>query len=371
MNVCKKYDLNFYDETKLKFGKYGKAFYYEAQRVFKRLPLATIIENSGHFRFFIVHGGISDKTDIDFIFKDIKRKRFKTISMSKQNTRTESKKKQAEALCDCLWSDPSKRSGCHENKKRGLGALFGEDVCQKFCKKNDFNIIFRSHEVRSDGFSDDNHYCKTVFSSSKYCGGRNKAAVVKVSGDKNAYKVHSFDTKHLKVEDSALEKKFLLKSFKSILTRESDELNTLFKSFDHNSDGYITVRIWADIISNYLNEIYSNRIDPKHLIVLKDYLVPTEGSKVLYSKMFNKDGNSREKELLNILIDQIFDYIDSNNDGVISMKEMTNAIKIINRKAHKHYDSESFFNKFDTNQDGVLTKVEIKNAFLINHQFIQ
>jgi Ca2+-binding EF-hand superfamily protein len=362
MNVCTKYHPNFRTDTN-KFGQYGRAFYYESQRVFRRLPLATIIENSGDNRYFIVHGGISDKTRISFIYDGIQRGKFASIDLGKTNTETSLREDQAKALCDVLWSDPTSNNGCIDNNKRGIGTLFGEDVCERFCFKYDFKSIFRSHEARADGFTNDNKYCATVFSVSKYCGGTNKASVIQLSGTENEYKIHKFETEHFSPGDYVVEKKFLLKSFRSILNRESNELMRLFKEEDSDGNGYIGANVWARLISNHLKSIYGFTINPKHLVTLKDYLCPSDGDQVLFSKMFNRKGNSHQNEQLLLLLNQIFAYIDLDGNGLLSMDELTHAVKLINEKTGNNYD-EKIFSKFDTNNDGLISMKEVKQAFI-------
>ena len=51
-------------------------------------------------------------------------------------------------LCDMLWSDPvESEKGWQENKERGISYLFGADVLGDFLKKNDLDLICRSHQV--------------------------------------------------------------------------------------------------------------------------------------------------------------------------------------------------------------------------------
>merc|ERR1711920_512092 len=74
-------------------------------------------------------------------------------------------------ICDFLWADPDKDiSGWAEND-RGVSFIFGPDVVHKFCKKFDFDLIVRAHQVVEDGYEFfANRQLITVFSAPNYCG---------------------------------------------------------------------------------------------------------------------------------------------------------------------------------------------------------
>jgi len=156
-----------------------------------------------------------------------------------------SKRKQAEQFCDLLWSDPMRKDskpyfskiGCHFNSNRGIGFLFGEDVSEKFCKKNKLNAIIRSHEVRQDGYSRDHPHCWTVFSCSNYCNGTNSAAVLILNQNKDYLKIHVFKTKELDNDSFLKQKDFILATFKTYLENNFDYLNSRFEKIDTNKTG--------------------------------------------------------------------------------------------------------------------------------------
>lgn len=170
INVNSNFSPNFKNDVKNKFNKYHTSVFNQVQRLFRRLPLATIVENKAGYKVFICHGGVSERMDLDFIKTDLNRFSFASIILEE--------KKASEQLSDLMWSDPIPRSksksglGCQFNSKRGIGCLFGEDVSASFCEKNGFDVIVRSHELRSNGFSHDHPHCYTVFSASNYCFGK-------------------------------------------------------------------------------------------------------------------------------------------------------------------------------------------------------
>jgi hypothetical protein len=67
LNMNTNFSPNFKTDAQKKFQNYGLTFFNEAQRLFRRLPIATIVENKAGFKCFIVHGGVSKRLDLDFI----------------------------------------------------------------------------------------------------------------------------------------------------------------------------------------------------------------------------------------------------------------------------------------------------------------
>ena len=55
-------------------------------------------------------------------------------------------------LCDLLWSDPDKDVAEYDENDRGVSVIFGEKIVQDFNKKNDLDLIIRSHQVVYDGY---------------------------------------------------------------------------------------------------------------------------------------------------------------------------------------------------------------------------
>jgi len=86
-------------------------------------------------------------------------------------------------LIDLLWSDPRGGVGYGPSYRKGKGVyMFGPDVTESFCKKNNLQAIVRSHEVKADGFRWDHPQLLTVFSAPNYLDtGNNKAAFLKVT----------------------------------------------------------------------------------------------------------------------------------------------------------------------------------------------
>jgi len=100
-------------------------------------------------------------------------------------------------MCDCLWADPSDINGRHPSK-RGISAMFGPDVTERFLEDNDLSkyffflslsifgieLVVRAHEVKPLGFEyQKGGKCLTVFSAPNYCDAMgNKGAFVRFKG---------------------------------------------------------------------------------------------------------------------------------------------------------------------------------------------
>jgi hypothetical protein len=115
LNLSKNFNPNYKTDTNIKFGKYSNAIFNESQRVFRYLPLATIVKNKVGYKCFVTHGGISSRLDLDFIARKLPRHLFDVISPS--NKHDPQTKYAAEQLSDLLWSDPIIRKGNQLNAK--------------------------------------------------------------------------------------------------------------------------------------------------------------------------------------------------------------------------------------------------------------
>lgn len=86
-------------------------------------------------------------------------------------------------LIDILWSDPRGGPGYGPSYRKGKGVyMFGPDVTQKFCEKNQLQCIVRSHEVKADGYRWDHPNLLSVFSAPNYLDtGNNKGSFVRLT----------------------------------------------------------------------------------------------------------------------------------------------------------------------------------------------
>lgn len=153
--------------------------------VYRWLPLGTIINN----RVFVVHGGISDTTDLDMI-RSLERDKYVSLLRPPvtEGSTTGSEgvdKVEWKQVFDILWSDPQCTGGCVANALRGAGTYFGPDVTASFLQKNKLSFLIRSHECKPGGYELlHNGNVITIFSASNYYElGSNKGAYLKLCGN--------------------------------------------------------------------------------------------------------------------------------------------------------------------------------------------
>eukprot|EP00854_Cymbomonas_tetramitiformis_P010953 gene10953-12951_t len=90
-----------------------------------------------------------------------------------------------ELVMDILWSDPIQNDGIkgvHANPRGGDIVEFGPDLVQRFCMRNDLNLIIRSHQPFEDGYMFfARGHLASVFSARDYCGQSNDGALLFIS----------------------------------------------------------------------------------------------------------------------------------------------------------------------------------------------
>uniref|UniRef100_A0A8B9F082 Serine/threonine-protein phosphatase n=1 Tax=Amazona collaria TaxID=241587 RepID=A0A8B9F082_9PSIT len=142
----------FTKEVSRKYKDHGDQILCLLQDVFSWLPLATIINN----KILILHGGISDTTDLDFL-NALERNKVKDHIHMGESVANETSAGhnlgQYHLILDILWSDPRSQRGCTPNKSRGGGCYFGPDVTAKLLKKYNLKMLIRSHEFKPEGLS--------------------------------------------------------------------------------------------------------------------------------------------------------------------------------------------------------------------------
>ncbi|CAG8474608.1 974_t:CDS:10 [Diversispora eburnea] len=164
----------FEGEVKAKFSDKMFGLFSEA---FSTLPLAHLINK----KILVVHGGLFSRDDVSI--DDIRN----IDRFSKRQP------EHGSIMCEILWSDPQPLPG-RGVSKRGVGIQFGPDITEDFLKRNNLDLLIRSHEVKEDGYvAEHNGKCITVFSAPNYCDSiGNKGAFIKITPDlKLNYKTFS------------------------------------------------------------------------------------------------------------------------------------------------------------------------------------
>lgn len=266
---------SFLDDLRSKYGKYAQFIFVSVIELFSYLPLATSVSNLENLRIFVVHGGISDETNLDYITNKLQRNLYPQIAGSKSNDNDDLKQ-----ITDLLWSNPiriddgrvkpglaKKATGCFFNKETNYGCLFGVDVTASFCKNNSFNFIIRSHQVRDKGFQEDHLRCFTLYSASNYLESNNYGAVIKIGPRSTKLERHTFKN-YINLSKNS---NYAIKKIKNKIQSNKRILLEKFQGKDKEETGFVTLAEW----SNIMNDLFSN-IPPKHFIRLKEHLLLNE-----------------------------------------------------------------------------------------------
>lgn len=145
-------------------------------KLFQCLPLAAVLEN----KVFVVHGGLSTNGTTYGEGDSLP-----SVLLGEIGALDRFREPPERGLMsDLLWSDPQPQLG-REASKRGLGFSFGPDYTNAFLKRNNLQLVIRSHEVRDEGYEVE-HGGKviTVFSAPNYCDQMgNKGAYIRFGSE--------------------------------------------------------------------------------------------------------------------------------------------------------------------------------------------
>eukprot|EP01060_Flectonema_neradi_P040344 TRINITY_DN9153_c0_g3_i1.p1 TRINITY_DN9153_c0_g3~~TRINITY_DN9153_c0_g3_i1.p1 ORF type:complete len:1028 (+),score=140.40 TRINITY_DN9153_c0_g3_i1:153-3236(+) len=162
--MCTQYE--FRDEV---LTKYTQSNYQRFLRVFRAVPLATVIQDE----IMVVHGGVPrDKVTLRQINEA---NRFKDIPMTKFESTTTVEQR---VVADMTWSDPAEDDmarvpnnsvGWSLNTDRGNGIFYKRQHTESFLRRNKLRLIIRSHEAQDAGFAiHQDGLVVTIFSASYY-----------------------------------------------------------------------------------------------------------------------------------------------------------------------------------------------------------
>ncbi|ETE63381.1 Serine/threonine-protein phosphatase with EF-hands 2, partial [Ophiophagus hannah] len=268
------------------------------KNVFSSIPLATVIDR----KVLIVHGGISDKTDLERLAK-------------------------------------VERPGCTENEERGGGCYFGPDVTDMFLQKHHLQFIIRSHECKPEGYEvDHNRKVITIFSASNYYApGSNRGAYIKLGPDLIPHFVQFQATKGVsrqlnitqrisRVEESAYQ------ILKEQLFAHRSELIAAFRGYDKKNTGLI-----SRLQSSLLESIYRNLSNLETIFTLID----TDCSGFICLEEFHQMWKLFSAHMnIDISDENIRDLarsIDFNKDGKIDFNEFLEAFRLIKERLAQMY----------------------------------
>jgi len=161
--------------------------------MFKDLPLISHYhcENGN---IMCLHGGVPIILEDENDYSNYK---IPQLNIHKFNNRKIYLEKMDDVSQQILWNDPILKydSNFHEKffpNKRGVGFTFGKEIYKEFCEKNHVDLLFRGHQVFSEGYH--KHFegkYVTLFSASDYVNMKIASRFAEVSSDDiENYKIH-------------------------------------------------------------------------------------------------------------------------------------------------------------------------------------
>ncbi|TRY65175.1 hypothetical protein DNTS_009416 [Danionella cerebrum] len=378
---------------------HGKLILQLLQKIFRWLPLATIIDQ----KVLILHGGVSDRTDLQLI-SSLQRHRFASAlrpleKREAPGTEDERRKRrasprrtqrapdsqlhslQAEApdpsaqrpprlsltsqpdpqnlpeprtdeeewsqVVDVLWSDPMPQNGCVPNVSRSGGCCWGPDVTRRFLSTHSLTLLIRSHQCKPDGFE----FCHggrvlTVFSASNYYDeGSNRGAFIRLGPDLVPHCRQfqaSRNTRELTLRQSVgRTERAALQALKMQMFTHKSSLIREFQEQDPESTGVISLKQWADVLENVLRLGLPWR-------VLRVQLVSST----------TEDGSLRYQDWISQLLD------------LQDQTEITNTSLMETLYKH-HSNLESIFRMIDTDHSGLISYQEFLQAWKLFSSHLQ
>ncbi|CAG9828107.1 unnamed protein product [Diabrotica balteata] len=177
--------FTFYKECCLKFGeKLGNEVWTASNNAFDTMPIAATIDG----KVFCCHGGVPPPWLCPVItaINDI------PVPLNQPDV-------QSSLAWELMWNDPVRPKALNDklamellanegfavNTRRGTAHVFSVEALERFLKANQLTHFVRAHEVAQAGFQvNQKGKLLTVFSSSKYCGGKNDAACIMADAGK-------------------------------------------------------------------------------------------------------------------------------------------------------------------------------------------
>uniref|UniRef100_A0A670YHQ8 Serine/threonine-protein phosphatase n=1 Tax=Pseudonaja textilis TaxID=8673 RepID=A0A670YHQ8_PSETE len=365
----------FTKEIMKKYKTYGKPILHLLEDVYSWLPLATIIDN----QVLILHGGISDTTDLNFL-NSFHRNKVGIIHIK--------------VLCyfigcrsslvmDILWSDPKHQNGCSPNKIRGGGCYFGPDITARLLQRYNLKLLIRSHQCKQEGYEiSHNGKVITIFSASNYYEeGSNRGAYIKLNPDVIPHFVQYQVSKSTRKQTlhqrvTAIELSALKGLREKLYTHKSD-LIAAFTQYDPLGTGRISLGQWASAMESVLHLDIPWRTLRSRLVCLAP-----DGSVEYLSCFDNLEIILPIKEVQPYLVETLYRYkadleiifnmIDQDHSGLISADEFRQTWKLFNAHVKNDVSDESIDSlarTMDFNKDGSIDFNEFLEAFRIVHKF--
>uniref|UniRef100_A0A8C2HF58 Serine/threonine-protein phosphatase n=1 Tax=Cyprinus carpio TaxID=7962 RepID=A0A8C2HF58_CYPCA len=370
----------FTKEVMQKYKTHGREILQLLQDVFSLLPLATVIDN----KVLIVHGGISDKTDLDFL-STVERHKvvpFLDSFVSLEPPEPPREELEWQQVVDILWSDPKNQNGCSLNSFRGGGCYFGPDVTQALLQKHDLCLLIRSHECKQEGYElCHNGQVITIFSASNYYEeGSNRGAYIKLGPELVPrffqYQVSRSTRKLTLHQRVRVAEGSALRALKEKLYAQRSELMAAFQQYDIDNTGRISTSEWAQVVESVL------RLDlPWRTLRPRLARLSADGN-VEYESCFEdiSPGEPIPPVTPNLAetlyryrtdLEIIFNIIDKDHSGQISIEEFRQTWKLFTSHlgvAVNDQTIDDMARSIDFNKDGSIDFNEFLEAFRVVHK---
>uniref|UniRef100_A0A4W6C3T9 Serine/threonine-protein phosphatase n=1 Tax=Lates calcarifer TaxID=8187 RepID=A0A4W6C3T9_LATCA len=379
-----------YGFTKEVLGKYrvhGKKILKLLQKIFSWLPLATMIDH----KVLIVHGGISDTTDLDTIAKVDRHKYVSALRPPNRNmqqcfahilislyifvfTVTDS----STQIVDMLWSDPMPQNGCVPNEVRGGGCYWGPDVTEEVLGRHNLQLLIRSHECKQDGYEFcHNRRVLTIFSASNYYEvGSNRGAYIRMGPDLVPHFIQyqaSRTSRELTLRQSVgWTERSALRALREQLFVHKSDLISAFQEFDPNNTGLISLRDWASATENVLKLGLPWRVLRSQLVNNTQYGMVNYQQWIRELSITEPKLEISDTSILETMyknhsnLETIFRIIDTDHSGLISFEEFRQTWKLLCSHLKMEISDEAITNlaqSIDFNKDGSIDINEFMEAF--------
>uniref|UniRef100_A0A8C5T4W8 Serine/threonine-protein phosphatase n=1 Tax=Malurus cyaneus samueli TaxID=2593467 RepID=A0A8C5T4W8_9PASS len=384
----------FTKEVSKKYKDHWKQILCLLRDVFSWLPLATIIDS----KVLILHGGISDTTDLDFL-NALERNKVRdrtdhtavktqhnppsgSAEPSGSNSPPDPALEEWKQILDILWSDPRSQNGCTPNKCRGGGCYFGPDVTAKLFARYNLKMLIRSHEFKPEGY-EISHDGKviTIFSASNYYEeGSNRGAYIKLNPELTPrfvqYQVSKFTRrKNLRERVGTIESA-ALKSLREKIYAHRSELTSAFAQYDTNGTGRISVNDWAEAMESVLQlELPWRMLRPQLVQMNPDGEV--DFMSCFYDLKMGQPTKEAQPALAETLcryrkdLEIIFNIIDKDHSGLISFEEFSQTWRLFTSHLGIEVEDDSIDKlvlSIDYNKDGHIDFNEFLEAFHVVHR---
>ncbi|XP_063248982.1 serine/threonine-protein phosphatase with EF-hands 1 [Prinia subflava] len=412
----------FTKEVSKKYKDHWKQILCLLRDVFSWLPLATIIDS----KVLILHGGISDTTDLDFL-NALERNKLKSLMRPPKSVRDRQDQvkkriptpkptkhianqhvagktqhvsssgltepsgsnlppdpalKEWKQILDILWSDPRSQNGCTPNKCRGGGCYFGPDVTAKLFERYNLKMLIRSHEFKPEGY-EISHDGKviTIFSASNYYEeGSNRGAYIKLNPELTPrfvqYQVSKLTRRQNLRERVGTIESSALRSLREKIYAHRSELTSAFAQYDVNGTGRISVNDWAAAMESVLQLELPWRMLRSQLAQMNP-----DGEVDFMSCFYDLKMGQPIKEAQPALaetlcryrkdLEIIFNIIDKDHSGLISLEEFSQTWRLFTSHLGIDVQDDSIDKlvlSIDYNKDGHIDFNEFLEAFHVVHR---